>query len=328
MGFKEVRVRYLVILALLAVLLAGCDKETTGPVGDNPLEGFVLIPTGTFVMGAPDDELGSDADEWPQHSVTLTKDFYIQTTEVTNQQYRDMAQWAFDNGYCTATESGLLDALDGSTQELLDLDGYACEISYSEGFFTIEPGKENHPVKEVSWFGSVAYCDWLSLQAGLPRAYDHSNWQCDENNPYMAVGYRLPTEAEWEYSCRAGSSTGFSSGQVTNTECDDPVLDEIGWYCGNAGESTHPVGQHLPNAWGVYDMHGNHWEQCNDWKDDNYYDTSPDTDPTGPGGGMSRVARGGSWHSVARACRSAARGSGPPDISQGDISFRPVRTAH
>jgi formylglycine-generating enzyme required for sulfatase activity len=299
---------------------------------DQPLGSFVSIPTGTFVMGAPIDEVGDYPNERPQHSVTLTHSFYIQSTEVTNQQYMEMAQWAYDYGYVTATSNSLRDALDGSTQELLDLDGDFCEIQFSGGVFSLRNvGYEinpDHPVKEVTWYGSAAYCDWLSLQEGLPRAYDHASWQCNGHDPYNAAGYRLPTEAEWEYACRAGSQTAFANGGITYTGCNplDPILDQIGWYCGNNEGWTSPVAQKIPNAWGLYDMHGNLFEWCNDWYSS--YESSPIHDPVGPLDGVGRVKRGGFWESsLAEHCRSAYRFGYGPRISNYRIGFRPVRTA-
>ena len=109
--------------------------------------------------------------------VTLTNAYYLGVTEVTNGQYAALAQWAYDQGYVTATATSLTDALDGSTVELLDLDDPACEIAYSGGVSTT--ALPERPVVEVSWYGAAAYCDWLSLQEGLPRAYDHADWSCN-----------------------------------------------------------------------------------------------------------------------------------------------------
>ncbi len=294
-------------------------------VSEEPQGGLVLIPAGTFWMGAQDSELGAVDDEYPRHHVTLTHSFYIQSTEVTNQQYMDMAQWAVDHGYATATASSLRDNLDGSTAELLDLDDSNCEIDFAGGTFTcVNPG---HPVKEVTWYGAAAYCDWLSLSKGLPGAYSHSTWQCNGNSPCTAAGYRLPTEAEWEYACRSGSTTAFANGEITDAMCNDPVLDQIGWYCGNAGGWTHPVAQLTSNDWDLYDMHGNLWEWCNDWYSSNYYDESPpDGDPVGPTSGSERVVRGGGWLQNAQRCRSAHRHHDFPDFSF-DVGFRPARSA-
>lgn len=294
---------------------------------DDPL--FRQIPAGTFIMGSPADELGR-FDEETQHEVTLTTSFEMASTEVTNQQYADLAQWAFDQNYCTATSTSLRDALDGATVTLLDLDDDLCEISFSDGDFAVDEGKANHPVRMVTWHGSVSYCDWLSLQSGLPRAYDHNTWQCNLHDPYNAQGYRLPTEAEWEYACRAGSQTAFANGEITNTECDDPSLNQIGWYCGNPEDYSHLVGQLNPNAWGLYDMHGNLFEWCNDYID-SY--GGEETDPVGPDNptfdGM--VIRGGSGLWPAMLCRSANRfylWLASPQNAFGDVGFRPVRSTN
>jgi len=276
-------------------------------------------------MGSSPTELGHQSNEI-QHMVTLTHPFEIFPTEVTNQQYADLAQWAYSYSYCTATSSSLLDAFDDSTQELLKLDDSDCEISFSEDVFTVDTGKEDHPVREVTWYGAVAYCDWLSLQSGFSRSYDHTTWQCNSNDPYNAQGYRLPTEAEWEYACRANSEMAFANGQITDTSCNDPVLVVIGWYCGNnANNLSHPVGLLNPNDWGLYDMHGNHWEWCNDlWG--NY--GGDVTDPVGGQPGEGRVIRGGSWIYEALCCRSAYRAREFPHLNTGSISFRPVRTTN
>ncbi|MBK8168102.1 MAG: formylglycine-generating enzyme family protein [bacterium] len=278
------------------------------------------------MMGSPTTESGRSSNE-TQHQVTLTRGFSMQATEVTNQQYRDLVQWAYDNGHVTATSASVRDALDGSTQELLDLDGFPnCEISFSEGTFTVDAWKASHPVLEVTWYGSVAYCDWLSLQQGLPRAYDHSTWQCNAGSPYTAPGYRLPTEAEWEYACRAGTQTPFNTGfcLAASTEANYngtypytgcPSGPYLGW--------TAPVGSYPANAFGLYDMHGNLYEWCNDW-----YGTygGTVTDPVGAGAGSYRVLRGGGWGDYALSCRSAVRAFNGPDGSYGTFGFRPVRS--
>jgi len=289
---------------------------------------FALIEAGTFQMGSPEDELGRYYDE-DQHWVTLTHDFFIQTTEVTNRQYAEMTQWAYDHGYCGVEGYALEDALDGSSQVLLSIGHADCEIFFSNGLFSVVPGKEDHPVKFVSWYGAVAYCDWLSLEEGLPRAYNHETWQCNGNNPYNAQGYRLPTEAEWEYACRAGTSTAFANGPITYTLCSplDPVLDQIGWYCGNdIGPWTSPVGLKMANSWNIFDMHGNLWEWCNDWYSSEYYNSSPSVNPTGPANGMYRVRRGGAWDHMAHLCRSARRGRSIYITEY--FGFRPARSAY
>jgi formylglycine-generating enzyme required for sulfatase activity len=236
-----------------------------------------------------------------------------------------MAQWAYDHGYATATSAGIRDNLDGSTQILKTLGAGNYEMTFSAGVFScINP---THPVKYVTWYGSVAYCDWLSLRANLAKAYNHVTWQCNGGSPYTAAGYRLPTEAEWEYVCRAGSTTAFANGAITQLSCTplDPNLALMGWYCGNAGSWTHPVAQKLPNAWGLYDMHGNLWEWCNDW-----YSTygGAVTDPVGPAAGSTRVLRGGYWYNYTQYCRSAGRSSLRPSYAYDLFGIRPVRTAN
>jgi formylglycine-generating enzyme required for sulfatase activity len=135
--------------------------------------------------------------------------------------------------------------------------------------------------------------------------------------------YRLPTEAEWEYACRAGSTTAFANGDITVTGCArDPNLDLMGWYCYNAESTPHPVAQKNPNDWGLYDMHGNVWEWCQDWYGD--YPTDPVTDPTGPETGASRVYRGGSWKEQARLIRSALRNR-HTDTFDNNLGLRLVR---
>ena len=163
------------------------------------------------------------------------------------------------------------------------------------------------PVEKVSWDDAMTFCAKLTEQeraAGrLPEGYE----------------YTLPTESQWEYACRAGTTTSLNSGKnVTGTEC--PEMDEVGWYSGNSDIKTYPVGQKLPNAWGLYDMHGNVDEWCSDWSGD--YPDSAVTDPTGPDTGKYRVHRGGSWVYHAYFCRSAKRDSSTPNTVYNFIGFR------
>jgi formylglycine-generating enzyme required for sulfatase activity len=306
-----------------------CRLRVTADDAAN-LDDFVYVAPGTFMMGSPTTESGRYSDE-TQHQVTLTHGVYVQTTEVTNQQYMEMAQWAYDHGYVTATTSGVYDNLDGSTQRLKSLGSGGFEMTFSGGIFSCT--NPTHPVKYVTWYGSVAYCDWLSLQQGLPRAYSHSTWQCNSGNPYTATGYRLLTEAEWEYACRAGTQTPFSTGSCLDagteanywgiypyTGC--PAGPDVGW--------TVPVGSYPANAFGLYDMHGNVFEWCNDWFA--LYGGTV-TDPVGPGSGDYRMLRGGVWRSEAPECRSACRtADGPYPEDPYDVyvyvGFRPVRSAN
>ena len=158
----------------------------------------------------------------------------------------------------------------------------------------------NNPVERVSWNDAVEFCKRLSHKEG--------------------VIYRLPTDAEWEYACRAGTTTRFSFGDS------DSDIGEYAWYLGNSGMRTHPVGEKKPNAWGLYDMHGNVGEWCADWYDSAYYRKSPGADPPGPQSGSGRVDRGGCLLASASDCRSAERGWDLPGASSGNLGFRLART--
>ena len=177
--------------------------------------------------------------------------------------------------------------------------------------------QEDHrcPVEQVRWYDAVTFCNKLSRAAGLHPCYNLSTGECD----FTKNGFRLPTEAEWEYACRAGTSTAYYTG---DTEED---LSRAGWYYGNSEAITHPVGRKEPNSWGLYDMHGNVKEWCNDWWDPDYYNISPDKNPTGPETGPLRVFRGGSYLRQADACQSAYRNAGPPEKIYRTVGFRIVR---
>jgi formylglycine-generating enzyme required for sulfatase activity len=157
------------------------------------------------------------------------------------------------------------------------------------------------PVERVRWSDARGYCNERSLLEGLKPCYDEKtpDWHCD----FTANGYRLPTEAEWEYACRAGSHEAYDFGSADK-------LRQYGWFADNADEKTHPVGQKKPNRWGLYDLYGNVAEWCEDVYSPNYYSQSPATDPLGPppmGKDTQRVLRGGSWKASADMCRAAFR---------------------
>jgi len=182
---------------------------------------------------------------------------------------------------------------------------------------------DSRPVENVTWYDAVRYCNERSIDESLEPAYE-INGETVTWNP-EADGYRLPTEAEWERACRAGSSTAFATGGISFEYCElDAVLDALGWYCGNAGAGTHDVKTKQANAWGLYDMHGNVWEWCWDWYEETPAEVSFDG---GPPSGMQRVIRGGSWYYYARDCRSASRGVYWPNSRDDVVGFRVARTA-
>lgn len=225
------------------------DKKITN---DLDME-FVYIAPGTFTMGSPEDEPGHRGDE-TQHQVTLTKGYYLQTTEVTQRQWQ------------TVTD-------------------------YNPSRFK---NCNECPVEQISWNNAQAFIKQFNSK--------------DARNTY-----RLPTEAEWEYACRAGSVGAYGFGD------DDEKLVDHAWYQSNSGGETHPVSSLKPNAWGLYDMHGNVWEWCAENPKEEV------TDPTGPSSVVDRVLRGGSWGIPAAVCRSAVRYGNLPSSRVGSFGFRLVR---
>src|SRR5439155_13313759 len=160
------------------------------------------------------------------------------------------------------------------------------------------------PVEQVNWLQAANFCNARSRLEGLKPCYDESG-VCD----FQADGYRLPTEAEWEYACRAGTDGDYSFGSEARK------LGDFAWLADNAGKRTHPVGQKRPNPWGLYDMHGNVAEWCHDVFGKDYYQTSPENNPLGPAEGKEYVLRGGSWKSAAEALRSSYRLGESPGFS-------------
>ncbi len=289
------------------------DDDLDDDTGDDDVsEGFVAIDAGQFQMGSPTNEPGRGGDEILR-TVTLTHDFELMTREVTQKDFEDLT---------------------GSNRSQF----WDCG--------------ENCPVEYVSWFDAVAYTIFLSNEAGLEPCYILSDLSCYDSSPgddirycqdnygivnatialnnvdsvYECIGYRLPTEAEWEYAARATTTTAFYNGDITYTECDplDPNLFQIGWYCGNASGSPHPVGLKDPNSWGLYDMSGNVYE----WVWDTYanYGSLPPVDPEGqPVPGL-KAHRGGAWNNNAEWCRSAHRFKWQESYRSYNLGFRVART--
>ena len=283
---------------------AGTDFSPPQVITDSIGMKLVLIPAGEFTMGSPEGEEDRDWDE-TQHRVCITKPFYLGVYEVTVEDFR---QFVTGTGYKTDAER--------------DRGGYAWSETAgpSEGpdpkYSWRNPGftqTDRHPVVNVSWNDAVAYCGWLSRKEGQT--------------------YRLPTEAEWEYACRAGTTTRYSHGEdseglvkvgnVADAAFAARVPELMGGIKASDGYAfTSPVGNFLPNPFGVYDMNGNVWEWCADWYGEGYYQKSPLSDPPGPTTGSFRVFRGGSWNYSAWVCRSASRTWMPPDNSYVTQGFR------
>lgn len=179
-----------------------------------------------------------------------------------------------------------------------------------------------NPVEQLRWSDAVKFCNKRSESEGLKPCYDLATQKCD----FTADGYRLPTEAEWEYACRAGTTTAYFFGATP------AKAGEYAWIDKNSGGRPHPVGQKQSNPWGLYDMTGNVWQWCNDNYDVEYYAKSPKQDPVGPAEGKTKVLRGGAWRFSADNCRSGYRyneNPGSSDVCFGyDIyGFRCVRRA-
>jgi formylglycine-generating enzyme required for sulfatase activity len=278
-----------------------------------PPEGFVAIPGGTFAMG---DALGDGpgiGDETPLHIVTISP-FYMAQAEITKSQWDDVLTWALANGY-EFDNSGSAKAA-------------------------------GHPVNMVNWYDVVKWCNARSEKEGLRPCYtvDGAVYRSGRSElvvcDWSADGYRLPTEAEWEYAARGGlSGRRFPLGNTLS----HAVANYFGsgWHAYDASPTryyhpayrdrirpyTSPAGAFVANGYGLYDVAGNVWEWCWDWYDADYYQQAPAVNPRGPGASESRIIRGGSWFYYANLCRVSHRPCSRPGTSYSYYGFRPVRAA-
>jgi len=247
---------------------------------------FVRVRRGKFVMGDLS-QSGFDY-EWSPHFVNISHDFLISKYETTFSEFDE---------FCAETGR---------------------EKSPDNGW-----GRRERPVIFVSWWDAVEYCNWLSEKQGLPPAYNSLGDLIDVkgeivSSPSKAVGYRLPTEAEWEYAARGGDSAG----DTIYSGHDQPEV--VAWYNLNSDWKTSEVGMKEPNEIGIYDMSGNVWEWCFDW-----YESYPDSEQTDPcvlSKGNYRVIRGGSWHDFERYLRVSARSAYTPTGAAYVVGFRVCRT--
>ncbi len=303
----------------------GTKVETINSVGIR----LTLIPPGEFLMGSTPEQvaigrkMGEDdkfkpldayflrlLEEMPQHKVTITEPFLMGNTEVTVAQFRKFVE---ATKYVTEAEKfGFGNSGDKTSDKAKEAD---------KGMNWRSPGYvivDDTPVTQVTWNDACACCAWLSEQEQRRPWY-----RPDGNGGWLvaahADGYRLPTEAEWEYACRAGTTTQYSFGD------DKSQSEQYGWSYNNAPGKAQPVALKRPNPFGLFDMHGNAYEWCQDWHDGKWYEKSSPSDPIGPSSGSARVFRGGVWSYGASVCRSAYRPNNTPSYRTSHNGFRCVR---
>ena len=268
-------IRSALVGTVLVCLCIGCDGLWS-PFLTEVRPKLVLVPKGSFMMGSPTTEDGRNSNEVP-HMVTLTTDFWMAESEVTQRQYRNLM---------------------GS------------DSSHYKG--------DDLPVEQVSLFDAVVYCNALSGKEKLPPCYQIGATTVEWVDGVKCTGYRLPTEAEWEYAANPATPS-------RTVYAGSDSVDEVAWYGGNAGSTTHAVKTKAANGRGLYDLSGNVWE----WVWDSYqanYEALPSTDPIGPSTGVSRVIRGGSWLGIAAYARVAMRFSFAPSLHDYRVGIRIVRS--
>ena len=298
---NNTELKYRSKLVIRKIMLAASRSQSTG------LE-TVVIETGEFIIGSPVKEKGRQIVEIP-HRVQISQPFLLGRYEVTQRQFQEVMAF---------TPSHFKSAVVGKEKML----------AYDTGEF---------PVERVSWFDAVAFCNRLSKRDGYAPYYTLVDVQHDGNSIKQAIlrieggnGYRLPTEAEWEYACRASTTLRFHFGNSSGIKKANFVCRGPSNYGTPSKEQslgrTAKVGSYTSNGWGLYDMHGNVAEWCGDWYAKDYYSQAPLKDPTGANHGHHRVLRGGSWLVNEASCRAASRFYLTGDQRKYFAGFRVART--
>ncbi|MDR3636062.1 MAG: SUMF1/EgtB/PvdO family nonheme iron enzyme [Isosphaeraceae bacterium] len=267
------------------------SPKQPGPVVNSLGMRLTFIPTGRFMMGSPDSDEPNDR---PPHEVRITRPFYLAIHEVTQAEWRALMNERPNPSWFARNADG----------------------SGRDKVAGLDTGR--HPVEIVSWADAVLFCNRLSVKEGLVPYYRIEGDKVAVPEP-GGKGYRLPTEAEWEYAVRDGARGNWFFGASPT------MLGRYAWFSENSDERTHPVGEKSPNDFGLFDVYGNVAEWCWDW--DGPYGAEPQSDPTGPPDGLYRVIRGGGWNAYRADIGSARRFALQPDERHKDTGFRVARTA-
>jgi formylglycine-generating enzyme required for sulfatase activity len=313
---------FVLLVSVISIYSQSLTIQTTG--GEETIElaeienitieidNMVFIEGGSYLMGDHYNE-GWD-DELPVHVVNID-DFFACKYEVTHSEFLLFLNDA------DVDSNGLFNG-----NLMIDLDDNNCVIEYLDGNFSFIGNNYitsiECPVMGISWLGACEYSNWLSENNDLTPCYviSNNNAECD----FSGNGYRLPTEAEWEYTSRGGE---YWIDDFRYSGCHEWLdLSDFAWFNYNSASQLHSVGEKLPNQLGIYDMSGNAYELCWDWFSSSYYEVSASENPLGPESGTYHVSRGGDWNDDAQFCRSAARFSSYPYTSGGYLGFRLVKS--